>query len=133
MWRRLRYRVGRRGAALLFFAFLDLVYGASFFAPPRSARSAPALMWIAAVLPLWAWGLIWTGVGLLLLVYAFRTKDAVAWAVAMALKVVFGLLFVAGQVLADLERGYVSAAVWLALAALVWLLSGWPEPDRIHT
>jgi len=40
-------------------------------------------------------------------------------------------LFAGGQAFANLDRGYVSAAVWLALAFLVGLIAGWPEPPNI--
>jgi hypothetical protein len=29
------------------------------------------------------------------------------------------------------DRGYVAAAVWLALAAFVHVIAGWPEPARL--
>lgn len=123
-----RHRVGRRGAALLFFAFLDLVYCWSLLDPPRSTRDNAAYAFLASILPLWTWGLVWGAVGIVCLISAFRRHDEVAYTAAIAVKVLWGLLFTGGWLFADVERGYVSAAVWLALALLVALIAGWPEP-----
>jgi hypothetical protein len=125
-----RQRIGRRGAALLFFAFLDLVYCWSLLDPPASARRSPSFVFLAGVAPLWAWAAAWGGVGVTCLVFALRREDAPAFTAAIGLKVMWGLLFAGGWLFAGLERGYVSAAVWLAFASLVGLLAGWPEVPR---
>jgi hypothetical protein len=111
-----RDRVGRRGAALLFFALLDLVYAGSLGWAPSSVRSTPAYVWLTGYLPLWAWAGLWAGVGLLCLVQAFQRADRVAFACASLLKVLWGVLHVAGWLLDVVPRGYVSAVIWLARA-----------------
>lgn len=127
---RLRQRVGRRGAALLFFAFLDLVYCWSLLDPPRSTRGTVAYAFLASILPLWAWGLMWGAVGVVCLICAFLRHDEIAYTAAISVKVLWGSLFTGAWLFASMERGYVSAAVWLALALLVALIAGWPEPPR---
>jgi hypothetical protein len=122
-------RVGRRGAALLFFAVLDLIYAFSLFNPAPSAVATPALQFVASLVPLWAWATAWLIVGLLCLIGAFWHEDSIAWTAAMAIKVLWGSVFLLGWLLVHLERGYVSAAIWLCTAALVALLAGWPEPN----
>ncbi|HZM83761.1 MAG TPA: hypothetical protein VFC19_49210 [Candidatus Limnocylindrales bacterium] len=126
----LRRRIGRRGAALLFFAFLDIVYCLSLLTPTQAARDSAALRFAAAVAPLWAWAGLWGTVGVVCLFCAFLRRDQVGFTAAIAIKVMWGLLLVGAQLFGDVERGYVSAAVWLALALLVGLISGWPEPPR---
>lgn len=129
MLRGLRRRVGRRGAALLFFAFLDIVYCHGLIFPPRGLADQPSFKFLASVMPLWAWGALWGLAGVACLVFAFRRYDMIGFAAAMAIKVLWGLVFLLGAFMAGLERGLVSATIWLALAALVALLGSWPEPD----
>jgi hypothetical protein len=76
------------------------------------------------------WALLWGLVGVVCLVSAFRRADQAGFAAAISIKMLWGLLFAGGQVFAGLDRGYVSAAVWLALALLVALIAGWPEPQQ---
>lgn len=123
-------RVARRGSVLLYLAFLDLIYGYSLFTPTEYSLITPSYRFLCRILPLWTWGLLWTGVGLVLMFYAFRKRDSVGFAFAMFLKVLWGSLFAGGWVLAGVDRGYLSAAIWLAFAALVWRISGWPDEGK---
>lgn len=125
---RLFHRIGRRGAALLFFFILDFFNGWSLLDPLPESRQSHGTQWLASVLPLEAWGAIWLFVGLLCLIGALIRTDVVAWVAAMSIKVMWGLLWLLGWMLDGVERGWVFAAFWLALAALVALLAGWAEP-----
>lgn len=127
---RLVHRVGRRGAALLFFAFLDLIYCHGLLFPTTAARRSASYQFLHDVAPLWVWGGLWGGVGLVCLVCAFRRHDDPAFAAAMGLKVLWGGVYLLGWLFAGLERGYVAAAIWLAFAAFVGLHAGWPEANR---
>lgn len=126
----LRSRLGHRGAALLFFAFLDFVYCGSLFLPTRAARDGELYRFLSAIVPLWGWAILWGAVGAVCLIYAFRRRDQPGFSAAMGLKVLWASVCIGGQISGDLERGYVAAAVWGALAALVGLLSTWPEPSE---
>jgi hypothetical protein len=126
--RRLVRRIGRRGAALMFFAVLDLLYGWWLLDPLESTVRAAGYRWLASVLPLSAWGLIWLLVGVLCLVGTVVHEDSMAWVAAMAIKVMWGTLWILGWWLADVPRGWAQAGFWLPLAALVALLAGWAEP-----
>lgn len=126
--RLLRDRVGRRGSALLFFALLDLVYGYSLALPSRQARQSSALAYLAHVAPLWVWAALWIIVGMLCLVGAFLRHDRWAFAAAMFIKVLVGITSLFGWWFGAIERGYVSAAIWLALAGWIYIISTWPEP-----
>lgn len=121
-------RVGRRGAALLFFATLDVIFGWSLLDPTSSVATSPGYRWLAGVFPLEVWGGLWLLVGLLCLTGAFIHEDSIAWVAAMSIKVMWGVLWFLGWWFAGIERGWVAAAVWLPMAALVALLAGWPEP-----
>ena len=123
-------RVGHRGSALLFFAILDLIYGFSLLAPSREARRSASLRLAADIAPLWAWAALWTAVGLICLWFAFRRRDSVAFAFAIGIKVLWGLTSLGGWLFVGLDRGYVSATVWLAMAAFVGIIASWPEPPR---
>jgi hypothetical protein len=121
-------RVGRRGAALLFFALLDAVICFSLLdmRPPLT----PLYAWMTGVMPLTAWAVCWGGVGAVCLVFAFRLYDTPGFAAAVALKVAWGGFSLLGW-LSGVERGYVSAIVWLSFAAFVFLIAGGiPAPHR---
>ncbi|MFB4275720.1 hypothetical protein ACBJ59_10545 [Nonomuraea sp. MTCD27] len=122
----LRQRVGRRGAALLFFALLDIIYAASLTtAPPNGPY-----LFLDSLMPLSTWASIWACVGGLCAIQAFVVTDRVAFAAASALKVVWGLTQLLGWMFGEIPRGYVAAAVWLAFAAFVQVIAGWQEPPR---
>lgn len=124
----LRRQVGRRGAALLFFAALDIVYCHALLFPSRRARDSDSLQYLARILPLWVWAAIWGTVGVLCLVQAFRRKDSLAFSVAIGVKVLWGLVSLFGWLLGGVDRGYVTAAIWLAFAGFVAIIASWPEP-----
>lgn len=120
--RRLRNRIGRRGAALLFFALLDLVYCYSLLYPPHPLPES--YRWPATVMPLPVWALIWALVGLVCLVCAFVDRDSVAFTAAIAIKVGWGGVALFGWIYGPVERGYVSAMIWFAFGAFVYLIAG---------
>lgn len=126
--RGIAHRVGRRGGVLLFFGFLDLIYAVSLAAPDRTTRSGPFFGWLLQVAPLWVWAAGWALVGVNCLVHAVRRSDRWGYVGAIVLKVCWGLVCLGGWLFGDVERGYVSAAIWLSAAAFVALISGWPEP-----
>lgn len=120
--------VGKRGRVLLFFGALDLVYAVSLAVPDAVTRSAPMFTWLADVAPLWVWALAWAAVGGTCLWQALCRHDQIGYAAAIALYVAWGIVALGGWLLAGVDRGYVSAAIWLGVAALVGVISSWPEP-----
>lgn len=125
-WRRL----GFRGSALLFFFVLDEVFAFSYFKPPPEVRLSAGLKFVDSVAPLWFWGALWAAVGLVCLLFAFRTRDKVAFAAAIGIKILWGGLYIVGAFTANLERAYVSAGLWLCIAGFVGIIAAWPEPSR---
>jgi hypothetical protein len=123
------HRLGRRGGALLFFAMLDLFYFFNLMFPSKLARSSGTFVFLATVVPLWTWALLWGVVGVVCLVCAFRRRDQVGFSAAIGLKVLWGLVCMGAWWWGGVERAYVTAVVWLAFAGLVGILAGWPEPN----
>jgi hypothetical protein len=120
--------VGKRGRVLLFFGALDLIYAVSLAAPDATTRRVPMFVWLAEVAPLWAWSAMWAGVGVACLWQAFCRRDAIGFAAAIALKVCWGIVCLGAWLFGGVDRGYVSAAIWLGLAYFVWNIASWPEP-----
>lgn len=119
-------QVGRRGAALLFFALLDTVYCFALLTAPQPLT--PFYTWMDSVLPLTAWGVAWGLVALVCLLYAFQTYDTTAFMAAVCIKVGWGLLALFGWLAGQVDRGYVSAVIWLGFAAFVFLIAGGVPP-----
>jgi hypothetical protein len=120
---------GRRGRALLGFAAIDTVWGVRLATVDPDATDF--YLWLDTLSPLWWWSLPWFAVTGMCLVGAFQQCDRVAFGGAIGIKVMWGALYVSGQVLGEVREGWPSAAVWLGFAWLVWLVAGWPEPiDR---
>lgn len=115
-------RIGRRGAALLFFTLLDAIYCYALLSAPRPL--VPFYAWMANIVPLTVWAACWGGVGGLCLLFAFRTYDTPAFMAAVGLKVAWGLGSFFGWIAGAVDRGYVTAVVWLGFAAFVFLIAG---------
>lgn len=114
---------------LLFFGCLDLVYAVSLAIPDAEVRRGAFFTWLAHIAPAWVWALAWAGVGVLCLIHAFRRRDQAGFAAATCLKIFWGVACLGGWLLGGVERGYVSAAIWLGLAYLMArVLAPWPEP-----
>jgi len=126
----LRHRIGHRGSALLFFAVLDIVYCCSLLFPPAPDQQGAWLRFLAGILPLPAWALIWGAVGLLCLFTAFRRRDSAAFAFAVGIKVLWSMLSLASGAVGGVDRWYVSTVIWLAFAGFVGIIASWPEPPH---
>jgi hypothetical protein len=125
-----RYHIGRRGRALLFFSGLDLVYAVSLINPDRTSATSLQLVWLATLVPLWAWAGLWAAAGLICGWYAFQRSDRWGFTAAIVIKVLWGGASIGGWLVGGVDRGYVSGAIWLTFAAFVWTISGWPEPGN---
>jgi len=130
--RKFFYRVGRRGVFLLFLSLLDIVYASGLAFPTETAKNGDALLFLANILPLDIWALLWFITGVICFIFAFKARDAPGFAVAMFIKVLWALVFLLGWMFAGVERGYLSTAIWGAFAAVLWLISTWPEPTKIR-
>lgn len=126
----LRHRIGRRGASLLFLALLDTVYGAGLAFITDLGRVNATYQFVAKVAPLEAWAAAWFVVGAVCLAQAFTLRDQLAFGCAVALKMTWGGVTLLGWLLHGVPRGYISATIWLAFGAWVFIISGWSEDDR---
>jgi hypothetical protein len=126
-----RARVGRRGAALLFFALLDVIYGHSLTQlTPAEVYDSETYRYLSSLLPMTGWAVVWVSVGIVCAVQAPRRSDRLAFAAASALKVVWGSLQLLGWMVGEIPRGWVVATIWLAFAAFVQVIAGWDESSR---
>jgi hypothetical protein len=129
----LRRRVGRRGAALLIFAFIDFVIGWSLLDPATQsqARALPSYRAHVAIVALEVWGWWWIVVGLACVGHAFVKRDGVGYGAAIGIKVVWAGGFLASWLVHDAPRAWLGAATWGVFACLVYLIARWPEPVTI--
>lgn len=129
---RLRRRVGRRGAALLVFSFIDIVLGWSLIDSTTQAQAAalPAYRAAVEVAPLAVWGWFWIAVAAACAAGAVARADWWAFAAAIGIKLVWAGSFLASWLAFGAARGWLGAATWGVVAALVFIVSGWPEPLR---
>ena len=125
--RRVARRIGRRGAFLAFLALLDAAYGYSLLETAAAQRRQLDLL-----LPWQAWGIIWLSTGAACAAgMMLRTgADRAAFAAAAVLKTCWAAVFVRVWLLDHVPRGWVSVVIWLAFAAVVLLVSSWPEAPR---
>src|SRR6185312_4146021 len=125
--RAIRHLIGRRGAALLCFATLDVVYAASLAFPGPNGGGA-AQRWFGSILPLWFWAIWWLAVAVICAWGALNACDRVGFSAAIGIKVWWGLLGFVGWVVGEVPVS--TAGIWLGLAVLVGLIAGWPEPEH---
>lgn len=101
----------------------------------RPIRKA-SLMDSLESLETFAW--LWIAVGVLCLLAVFwRRAHRMAFGLASALHMFWGLSYLAGWLLLDIPRGWVTAAIYLIIAALVVVIAGireelvpWVPPSR---
>lgn len=123
-------RLGKRGRVLLFFGALDVIYAVSLAAPDAETRGGRLFTWLGTIAPMWVWAAAWGAVGVVCLWQALCRRDAIGYAAAIGLKIGWGIACLGGWLFGGVERGYVSAAIFLGLAYLVSVIAGWVEPDE---
>ena len=125
-----RQAIGRRGAALLVFGVLHLVFGWSVLAAPRSTMY---LTVFSAVPQLW-YALLWMVPGAVSVVAAFfrGIVEAFGYAVAHLPLTLWGIAYMAEWWPLHELRGIVAlrgALLFWSLAVIIHILAGWREPD----
>jgi hypothetical protein len=125
---RIAQRVGRRGAFLLFLAVLDFVYAWALHlaTTPQQAHVQPDYL-----LPWQVWAVWYVVAGLANLAGAFAKKDMWAFAQAALLKAAWGSLSLILWFRGQQPNGWLSAVIWLCLAATVLVIASWPEPRAV--
>ena len=127
-------RLGHRGRALLALAFLFVSYGIglALVALGIDGPAVPTLRVVGQAVPSIVLAAVWLIGAPVCGFHAFRSRDAIGWATASSILVGWTLLSVAAWLFDHAPRGYVAVAIWGTFAALVVILSGWPEayPQR---
>jgi hypothetical protein len=114
--------VGHRGAFLLFLALLDLLYGYSLFTGHEHS--------VNLVLPWLVWAIIWSVAGVCLLVGSIVHNDRIFFALATTIKAMWAFVFLHLWIYDHAPMAWASMVIWAALAALVVVVSFWPEPPK---
>lgn len=125
--RDLRQRLSQRGACLLLIAALDLIYAQGLACAPPETAATPTYVFLASILPLSVWAVIWATVGILCLVQAWGRRDRAAYVAATALKALWALLHLGAWAFGVLPRGYLPAAIWLLAAGFVMIVASVPK------
>lgn len=120
-----RHNIGRRGTALIILAAADFGYGTSLLAGHPPAPTVATEWATPGTL-----GTIWLITGIICLTGAFTSADQVAFAAAALLKTAWAAGTAAWAADHQAPGGWGTAFIWLATAALVILIAGWPEVPR---
>lgn len=127
---RIFHRIGRRGGFLLLLSMIDVGYGASLIGPTADTLGLPTTLWRESYAPLWVWGTGWLVVAMILIVTAFLHNDTIGYSAAIGWKIVWGLTTLASWLFGGVTRGWVSTIIWMVVAGMVAVVSGWPEPIK---
>lgn len=124
--------VGRRGACLLALGILDVVIGWSVWIAPQSPLT------LFRHIPSWVLGLSWIFAGVVALI-SIRRKQQDSWGFigAWAVPFIWGSLFVAEMCapsdILGVWAGIRAVVTYWGYAALVMVISGWPEGQIVIT
>lgn len=124
---RLRQVIGHRGAFLLFLFVLDVLFGYSIYI---TDLHEPKLY---PILPEQGWAILWMFVGIVCFFSAFLGgyRDRIAFGLSAFLKTAWALRY-AWLWYLGVPFSWVAVSVWLAFAAIVLVISSWPEPVKIR-
>jgi hypothetical protein len=128
---RLRQRLGRRGAFLGGMGVMWLLYGYGLLVEPVVSTASYRLL--LHVMPMDAWAVAWIAAGSIALVCAWGRPpfDWPGFAALYLTAVPWGLSsLMSWQPLGDNPRGWIGAAIWVALGGAISTVVGWPEPPR---
>ncbi|MEV8637807.1 hypothetical protein AB0395_39785 [Streptosporangium sp. NPDC051023] len=123
-------RLGHRGELLLALALLDFAQCYRLTWPSKETLASTTTQFLANVLPLQVWGVIWGLVGVVCLAQAFMRTDRYAFAAASGLKVGWALVHIAAWVW-GVPQVWWSAAIWLAFARLVHVIAKVPNQPEL--
>lgn len=124
-------RLGRRGAVLGALGTVWALYGfGQLIEPVPSTVSLRLALWMAP-LDVWMWAWIGAGVTAVACAWLSRPADWPGFVALYVLAVPWGLSnLMSWQPFGDNPRGWVGAAIWAALVAVISVVAGWDEPSR---
>lgn len=128
--RRLARALGRRGAILLTYGSVWMLYGYAQVVSPQPDQRG--LRPVLNVMPLAAWGWAWVVCGLVATVAAWLPQgaDAVGFLALPLIVLPWMTSYLVAWVTGEFPRGWVAAAIWGLIALPVIVVAGWPEPPR---
>jgi hypothetical protein len=123
-------RFGRRGLCLALFAGVYIVYG---FALAGSDPKRPGLELITRHVDLSVWAFLWITAGVLAIGLSVTRRSWLGYAALMPMPALWAVANLGAFVLSlGTDRGtpnaWAGALVWSLIAALLAIISGWPEP-----
>lgn len=130
-----RSRLGFRGAILLGFAFIDIVYGLTLLLPSAETRRGSAYAWRSEFLPTELWGVLWVLVGVFLITQAWARRDRAAFAVAIAIKLAWMMVALGSWIVGPVppSQALSLVAIFGAFAWVAFVASLWSEPITSRT
>jgi hypothetical protein len=126
-FKRLVQRIGHRGAFLAFLALLDILYGYSILAEPGLVGNYDLGLTVQS------WGLVWLATGIVLLTGIATRHDRVHFGLAAALKAAWAMIWFKLWLFEHTPRGWVPVVIWAAFAAVVVVVSSWPEMRKLDS
>lgn len=130
--RRLRRRLGRRGALLTCLGALYLLYGYGLLVEPLVNTVSFQLLVDVWPVDVWAWLWVASGGAAVACAWLPQGRDWVGFTALYPIAMAWGLAsFVSWWPRGDNPRGWVGAAVWVVLGGVITVGSGWAEPVRL--
>ncbi|MFD4273834.1 hypothetical protein R2B67_26330 [Streptomyces cyaneofuscatus] len=124
--RRLRARLGYRGAALLVCGFGWINYGVGLIDNPRfgTVHGVSALLF-GGRMPISAWGVVWITSGALSVLAAFRpgARDWWGWAAAAGPPAMWAVAYSGARALSEFSQGWYSGVTWAVVPSLLLILA----------
>jgi len=127
-WVQLRVN-GTRGAALLVGAVLCFTRCLAYLpiGDPIPDRLPGGLSLISSVISIEVWAVAWGIIGVLCVVFAFRTRDAAAYGALVGIWAAWGVAYLSGWLISifvgEPSREWLNATTYLCPALIVALLS----------
>lgn len=123
--------LGKRGAACLWFGFIFVVIGISYLLGVTTTSLQLNLTVLTGIFDIHIWGVIWTLGGLGFLVAAlWKRLQLLAFMIGIAISLSWSVGIFLQTVFAESQRGFVSVAIYMLFAALIYLISTWAEPHN---
>ena len=129
-----RWSVRRRGLFLALMGVVFVLLGYSLLAvtPVERAAVEHALHPAVSLAPLWVYGVAWIVCGVVSIVDGLRpgVRSALGFTAAVIMPTLWALVYLAAWWQGDLPRGWVSSAVFAALAGAIMIVAGMPQSVR---
>jgi hypothetical protein len=132
--RRLRQRMGRRGAILTLKGTIAVLYGYGLLVQPTPDRTGLRLL--LRLMPLHCWAVTWVAAGTIALTCAWlrEGRDWPGFTAVWLIATPWALGYLASWwPLGDNPRGWITAAIFGAFGLVCLTVVGWPEPGRDRT